>query len=91
MEFEWDEAKSERNRIARDLPFDFAFDLFDGPVLLTREDRREYGELRMRALGMVAGLVLARAFTDRGGVRRIISLRRANRRERDAYLAAIQS
>ncbi len=88
MDFEWDEAKSERNRIGRGLSFDVAITLFDGPVLLEVDSRRDYGERRMKALGMVAGEIYVCIFTDRGLVRRIISLRHANRRERDAYRAA---
>ena len=41
----------------------------------------------MQAIGMVGGLILLCVYTDRGTVRRIISLRHANRRERDAYRA----
>jgi uncharacterized DUF497 family protein len=36
----------------------------------------------------VAGEILACVYTDRAEMRRIISLRHANRRERDAYRAA---
>jgi uncharacterized DUF497 family protein len=51
MQFEWDEAKSERNRVVR-------------------------------------GLMLQCVNTDRGQVRRIISLRQASRRERNGYRSA---
>jgi uncharacterized protein len=87
MEFAWDAAKSARNRRERDLPFDLAILLFDGPLLERPDDRREYGEARVQAIGVVGGLVLLCVTTDRGTTRRIISLRRANRRERHAYRA----
>ncbi len=87
MDFEWDEAKSERNRVVRDLPFALAIKLFDGQTINLVDSRRDYGETRMQAVGMVGGLILLCVYTDRGTVRRIISLRRANRRERDAYRA----
>jgi uncharacterized protein len=87
MEFEWDEAKSERNQADRNLPFALAINLFGGQTIDLIDNRRDYGEMRMQAVGIVGGLILLCVYTDRGPVRRIISLRRANRRERDAYRA----
>lgn len=88
MEFEWDQAKSAANREARGLPFELAVLLFEGPVLETVDDRRDYGETRMRAIGQVGDATLQCVYTDRGGVRRIVSLRHASRKERDAYRTA---
>jgi uncharacterized protein len=87
MDFEWDRAKSEENEVERGLPFELAALLFDGPVIQRVDDRRSYGERRIRALGMVGGVTLHCVYTQRGEVRRIISLRHANRKERDAYRA----
>ena len=86
MLFEWDAAKSHRNRIERDLPFWLAVELFDGPVAEQVDDRHR-NEIRIRATGVVGDLILVCVYTDRGETRRIISLRRANRRERNAYRA----
>lgn len=92
MDFEWDEVKSLRNAAARRLSFDLAMALFDGPTLRSADLRRDYGEIRMRVVGRVRDEVLVCIYTDRtvGGLtrRRIISLRRANRRERHAYRTA---
>jgi len=88
MEFEWDRAKSERNEAERRLPFELAVLLFEGPVIEHLDDRRAYGEVRIRAIGAIAGSVLHCVYTTRGGTRRIISLRYANRKECDAYRAA---
>lgn len=87
-DFEWDDAKSESNRIERDLPFDLAIKMFDGQTLEQLDARRDYQEVRVQAIGTVGSLILLCVYTDRGAVRRIISLRPANRRERDAYRAA---
>jgi len=87
MDFEWDHAKSERNELERGLPFELAVLLFDGPVIERVDDRRGYGEIRIRAIGAVGGLTLHCVYTRRGETRRIISLRYANRKERDAYRA----
>jgi hypothetical protein len=88
MDFEWDEAKSERNRVERRLPFEAAIELFDGLVVVRADRRHDYGEVRHQAVGQARGRTLFCVYTDRGTVRRIISLRYANRRERDAYGAA---
>jgi hypothetical protein len=50
-----------------------------------RQDRHIYGERRIVALGEIEGEVFVVVYTWRGTYRRIISARRANRRERDAY------
>jgi uncharacterized DUF497 family protein len=90
VDFEWDRAKSARNAAERGLPFALAALLFDGPVLERIDARRDFGELRVRAIGRVGEAVLHCVYTDRGDVRRIISLRRANRKERDAYRATFE-
>ena len=93
MSFEWDEAKSERNARERGLPFEAAVPMFDGDTLEKPDTRREYGENRMQAIGQVEGRFLFCVYTWRGTaeapVRRIISLRKAKRREVDAYQAAV--
>ena len=87
MDFEWDRAKSERNGVERGLPFELAVLLFDGPTIERVDDRRSYGEHRIRAIGMVGRVTLHCVYTQRGEVRRIISLRYASRKERNAYRA----
>lgn len=87
MDFEWDRAKSERNKRERGLLFELGVLLFDSPVIERVDERRNYGEIRVRALGVVGGVTLHCVYTQRGEVRRIISLRYANRTERDAYRA----
>jgi uncharacterized DUF497 family protein len=89
MVFEWDDAKSLRNLHERRLPFDVAMALFDGPTLEVEDTRRNYGEVRIIAIGKVRNVILVCVYTDRptasGLVRRIISLRLAHRKERDGY------
>jgi uncharacterized DUF497 family protein len=90
-EFDWDQTKSDRNRLERGLPFDLAVVLFDRPTLERPDTRLDYHEDRIQAIGMIGMTVLACVYTDRGSVRRIISLRPASRRERDDYRAAFQN
>lgn len=49
------------------------------------DDRADYGERRIWAIGRADDDVLFVVYTWRDGVRRIISARMANRRERDVY------
>jgi len=52
------------------------------------EDRRKaYGENRMIAIAPIGQRLFVAIYTDRGSVRRIISLRKANDREVKAYIA----
>ena len=85
MEFEWDAAKSDRNRRERGLPFDLAPALFAGFVVEWPDRLRDYGEPRTNALGMIGGRVFFATYTVRNGRRRIISFRKANRSEVHAY------
>jgi uncharacterized DUF497 family protein len=75
MVFEWDEAKSLRNLADRCLPFDAAVAMFGGPTLEAVDARRDYGEIRIKAIGAVRSLCLVCVYTDRESARRIISLR----------------
>ena len=59
---------------------------FDDPRRLQREDNRtDYRERRFQLLGRIGAQVFFVAFTMRGGVTRIISARKANRREIRTY------
>ena len=69
------------------MPFELAALLFDGPTIERADERRHYGETRIRAIGLVGNITLHCAYTQRGEIRRIISLRYANRKERDGYRA----
>ena len=59
-------------------------------ALVWVDDRFDYAELRMIALAPKTETLYYVAFIDRGEARRIISLRRANRREVKRYVESIQ-
>lgn len=82
MAFGWDENKHRKNVRERGFGFRRAARIFQGTVVEWVDDRFEYGELRMRALGELEGELLHVVYTDRGDVRWIISARRASRKER---------
>lgn len=85
MEFEWDQAKSAANFVARGFGFDFAALVFEGRTLEKLDNRKDYGEIRMQAIGEIDGDVFVVIFTDRDTVRRIVSGRLANKKERASW------
>ena len=86
MEFEWDEAKAASNLAKHGVKFgDAAMALLTGTVVRKRDTRRDYGEDRWIALARVSEAILSIVYTVRSDSIRIISARRANRHEREAY------
>ena len=85
MQFEWDDAKSENNRQERGFGFDFAALIFEGPVIEWCDVREAWGEPRIVAVGSADGILLAVVYTVRDDVRRIISARRARKKERELW------
>jgi uncharacterized protein len=96
MVFTWDPRKSHANLEERGFDFEFASLIFRGATLETEDRRKVYGERRWVAIGVTDGLHLTVVYTDRSGtqdqfVRRIISARRSNKREREAYQKAFEA
>jgi uncharacterized DUF497 family protein len=83
--FEWDDEKSIATLAARGIDFTLAAGIFEGEVLRRADERRDYGEPRWIAIGQVSSETFTVVYTHRGERIRIISARRANRRERRAY------
>lgn len=93
--FEWDLEKSQANLADRGFDFEFATLVFESSTLEVQDRRQDYGEVRIVAIGIAQDITLTVVYTDRRDesgdiVRRIISGRRSNRREREAYQAAVQ-
>ena len=81
MRYEWDESKREANLEKHGVDFLAALD-FNWQTALVYEDARTgYEERRFWALGLIHERVHALVFTRRESFIRIISLRKANRRE----------
>ncbi len=86
MEFDWDAAKNEANLKKHGISFDEAKHIFDGPTLTRADDRQDYGENRDISLGTLSSdAVLVVVHTERRDKIRLISARKANRRERKVY------
>lgn len=86
MRIEFDPAKDASNQEKHGLSLAMASALDWDEALVWVDDRYEYGELRMIALAPDTGILYYVAFVDRGDARRIISLRKANRREVKHYV-----
>ncbi|MGH8618047.1 MAG: BrnT family toxin [Burkholderiales bacterium] len=86
MRFEFDPAKDRINRAKHGVSLVLAVELDWEAALVWIDGRFEYRETRMIALAPKTGVLYYVAFVDRGEVRRIISLRHANRREVKHYV-----
>ncbi len=89
MEIEFDRPKDAANLDKHGVSLALAIELDWEAALVWIDERVEYGELRMIALAPKSEILYYVAFVDRGEVRRIISLRRANRREVKHYVENI--
>jgi uncharacterized protein len=85
MKIEFDPAKDIANQLKHGVSLSLAGALDWEAALVWVDERFDYSELRIVALAPKTGIVYCVAFVDRGEARRIISLRRANRREVKHY------
>lgn len=90
MRFEFAPNKDQLNLDKHGVSLSLASDLDWDAALLWIDDRREYGETRILALAPWTSILYYVAFVDRGNVRRVISLRRANRREVRRYVQVFE-
>ena len=84
VRFTWDESKRQSNLEKHGIDFYQAKEIWAGPIL-RHQKRRRSKERRFLVIGKVGARFLAVVYTDRGGSKRIISARPANRTEREAY------
>src|SRR2546428_7926692 len=78
MRYSWDGEKNRRNIALHGIAFEDAKRIFEGPTVERVDDRFDYGEIRVYAVGLVDGLEITLVYTDRdNGERRIISAWRA--------------
>ena len=86
MNFVWDERKNRANIARHGISFEDAVRIFEGPTLERVDDRFDYEEIRVYAIGLANGLEITVIYTDVTETeRRIISAWRAERHERAAY------
>lgn len=91
MEFTWSQAKRTANIKAHGLDFVDAQSVFDGLTYTFEDDRFSYGEQRFVTLGLLAGVPVSVVHTESEYEIRIISFRKATKRESQIYFDAIQN
>lgn len=85
MRYEWDANKNAANKSKHGIAFKNAED-FEWDSAVIREDaRKDYGETRHIALGMITGRLHVMVAIFKTDIIRIVSLRKANKREVKSY------
>jgi uncharacterized DUF497 family protein len=85
MNYEWDDAKSEINRRKHGIAFEAIEDFDWSSAFILPDERFDYGEDRWLAIGMIGSRLYAVTVTIRGDRIRVVSLRRAEPKERRLY------
>ena len=86
MRYSWDDEKNRSNLQRHGITFEDAVRIFEGPTVEKVDDRFDYGDIRVYAIGLVNGLEITVIYTDRSNdERRIISAWRAEPHERRYY------
>ena len=87
MDIEFDDAKDAANIAKHGVSLVLGAVVLENRIGVVADDRRQYGETRMNAFGLVAARLFACTYTMRGEVARIISVRRASRQEQRTWLS----
>lgn len=90
MRFSWSEAKRRSNLIDHGLDFVDAPSVFDGVTYTFEDDRLDYGEERFVTLGLLGGIVVSIVHTESPRNIRIISFRKATKREQAIFFDSIK-
>ena len=85
MRISYDPAKNERNIRLRGLSFERAADFAFETALFGLDERKEYHETRIVAIGLLGDRVHVMCFTETPDGIRVISFRKANAREVNRY------
>lgn len=85
MDIEYDAGKNLRNIEKHGLSFEQVIDLDWDNAIVMNDNRKGYGEHRFVALTEMNERIYSVCFTYRNGKTRIISFRKANRREQEKY------
>jgi uncharacterized DUF497 family protein len=85
MEITYDAAKNARNIAQRGLSFDMVAEFDFSTAQVYVDSRRDYGECRYIGIGYIGQRLHVVVFTETERGLRVISLRKANSREVQAY------
>jgi len=87
MKIIFDHAKDATNQSKHGLSLSDAAKLEWEDALIWQDTRRDYGESRLIALGAIGERLYCVVFVDREDARRVISLRKANNKEKIIYVS----
>jgi uncharacterized DUF497 family protein len=90
MNFEFDPVKRDRTLHERNLDFAMAAEVFAGIHFTGQDTRENYEEDRFITVGSLDARLVVLVWTPRGEVRRIISMRKANDREKALYASYLE-
>lgn len=85
MRITYDPAKRAKTLKDRGIDFADAVEVFCGRTLEFPDDRKDYGEMRLITVGHLRGRMMVVIWTPRGGARHVISMRKANEREKARF------
>jgi uncharacterized DUF497 family protein len=85
VKIELDDGERDQTLHERGLDMARASEIFSGATLTVADDRRDYGEDRFITIGFLDARMVVGVWTRRRSARRIISLRKANDREKAIY------
>jgi uncharacterized DUF497 family protein len=85
MQFDWDDTKRRQNLAKHGVDFEDIKDFDWATALEIFDDRKDYNELRIRSMGHIQNRLHVCVYTERSDCYRIISLRKANKREERIY------
>lgn len=86
MDIEYDHRKDAINIAKHGVSLSLAKDLEWNNLWALEDQRQDYGETRMIGYATIEARLYCVIYTDRGDIRRIISLRKANNREKREYV-----
>ena len=85
MDYEWDDAKAKANLIRHNVNFSSVIEFDWDSAIGIFDDRVDYGEERWIAFGLIRNKLHTLVYTLRSENIRIISLRKATKKERQYY------
>ena len=91
MEFIWSETKRASNIKTHGIDFIDVQSVFEGLTYTFEDDRLAYGEQRFVTLGLLAGTTVSVVHTENEYEIRVISFRKATKRESQIYFNEIQN
>jgi len=92
MKFEWDEEKNQANIRRHRIDFADVPPVFDGPMVVALDTRKNHGEDRLIGIGLLINSVVVVVFVERtGDTIRIISARKAEQHEREKFKKEIRN